>query len=487
MSVASPSHGAQSTDAAANTRAVERTAPGPRSLDTPGAFPAARTIETSPLDVARLMAEDATRTGGPQRVGVVQEFGPATLAEGTWTRTDAGGRLWTVAVHATGAQGVRLRLRLVDSPPGAELVVFDARHPEHAFGPYPRAGQRRGDAFWTPILFGDRVQIEYHLPPGLDAAALGTRLEVEAVLNMYRLAGQRELACHLDVMCYPGWANQRDGVGAVYYIESPYGYFCSGCMLNRIPTDFTPIFQTARHCGVRDTNVESATVTWFYQADVCNGTPPAPSTLPQTSAVAVIATTPDAHADWMLLGLESGQPPAVWFLGWNSGFWPEGTDAIGIHHPDGTYKRITFGTRTAPSPGRWRISVAPGDGATEPGSSGSPGMDDGGGVRGTLSEGGGNCDDGFTASYGRLDLAWSYVQPMLAPSNPTDIYVDAAFGGFELGTLTQPFARVIKGVYAVERTQNVHIEAGTYDESMVIDKAMTLRSRNGSAVIGGGS
>ncbi|MGD8397020.1 MAG: hypothetical protein PVF43_16240, partial [Candidatus Eiseniibacteriota bacterium] len=472
---------------AANTLAVERTPPRPRSLDTPGAYPAAHVIETAPLDVARLEAEDATQIGGPQRVGVVQELGPATLADGTWIRTADGGRLWSVVVHAAGAQGVRLHIRLVDSPPGAELTVFDTRHPEHAFGPYPRAGQRRGDAFWTPILFGDRAQIEYYLPPGLDTAVTGTRLELESVLNMYRLAGQRELACHLDVMCYPGWAPQRDGVGAVYYIEFPYSYFCSGCLLNRIPGDLTPIFETARHCGVRDTNVESATVTWFYQANVCNGTPPAPSTLPQTSAVAVIATTPDMHADWMLLGLESTLPGGAFLLGWNNGFWPEGVDAIGISHPAGTYKRITFGTRTAPSPGRWRMSVALGDGALEPGSSGSPGMDDGGGVRGTLSEASGNCDDGFAASYGRLDLAWPYVQPMLAPSDPTDIYVDAAFGGFELGTLAQPFTRVIKGVFAVERTQNVHIEAGTYNESMVIDKAMTLRSQNGSAVIGGGS
>lgn len=72
--------------------------------------------------------------------------------------------------------------------------------------------------------------------------------------------------------------------------------------------------------------------------------------------------------------------------------------------------------------------------------------------------------------------------------NQSGIWVDGAFGGTELGTIGNPFDTVIEGVNAVPPyTTNVvvHIDAGTYTETMTITDNMILQAENGSAVIGG--
>jgi nitrous oxidase accessory protein NosD len=63
------------------------------------------------------------------------------------------------------------------------------------------------------------------------------------------------------------------------------------------------------------------------------------------------------------------------------------------------------------------------------------------------------------------------------------MYVNRAFSGTELGTAANPFKTVSKSVFAVRKGGNIYIEQGSYPERMILDKAMTLHSRNGAAVI----
>ena len=149
--------------------------------------------------------------------------------------------------------------------------------------------------------------MEYYLRDHGEHVPAGQPIWIDALLNQYRalpVQGEdepRELNCHIDVSCYSGWQSAADGVGALSYVANPYGFFCSGAMFNRIPADFSPLFMTARHCGVNAGNVTSLLVTWFYQTDGCDGNIPNPANLPQTTGAVLLVN--DANTDYTLVGL----------------------------------------------------------------------------------------------------------------------------------------------------------------------------------------
>jgi hypothetical protein len=481
--------------------------PVPRSLQTPGSFDRTNLVETPRLDVQQLLEEDAAQTRlGPLRIGVTQEFSPLTTSQGKWMETADGGRLWTAWFNAPGAIAIRLRVKPGRMVSGAELIVYDANDASQVHGLSLHAARKKSAEFWTPPVFGEAVRLEYFLPAGVEQDPDEDFFTVDAIAHQYRpmpgtaSAGGTspvELNCHLDVSCYADWAIQADGVGALTYISSPnHGqFFCSGAMLNRVPVDFTPLFATARHCGGSDgwsqSEADSAMVFWFYQTPSCNGTPPNPATLPSTSGVSVLVD--DSNTDYTLLGLESNVPGGVEYEGWDANYWPDGSTATGIHHPDGTYKRITFGTKTddvtscIPAQA-WLIENPQGNGEIEPGSSGSPIFDTSHRVRGAASCATWSCVSDDEAEYGRLDIAYPLLEPYIYRNDAVEwnAYVNGSYAGIEKGTVSQPFNTVTEGVFAVRAgtAYSIYIEAGNYAQPMVIDKAMTLRSRNGIARIG---
>ncbi len=482
--------------------------PIPRSLGADGFFDLTNLVETPRLDVQQLLAEDAAQTRlGPLRIGVIQEFTPLfTRDAGKWMTLPDGGHLWTAWFRAPGAIAMRLRVTSWRPLLGAELLIYttDDETQVHRM-PAARTG-RSTDAFWTPPIFSDAVRLEYYLPGDIDPAADDAVFSVDAIANQYRpipgtapaeSSQPAELNCHLDVSCYTDWQTQADGVGALTYISSPAAgqFFCSGAMYNRVPQDFTSLFATARHCGGSDgwsqSEADSAIVFWFYQTPSCDGTPPNPATLPSTAGVALLVN--DSNTDYALLGLASDVPGGVEYEGWDAGYWANNSPATGIHHPDGTHRRITFGTKTGDVTScipaqAWRIYIADGAGEIEPGSSGSPIFDTSHRVRGTASCASWSCSSDDTADYGRLDSAFTQLEPYLYRNDAAEwnAYSNGSYTGTEKGTVSQPFDTVLEGVFAVrgDTTYSVYIEAGNYNEQMVIDKPMTLRSRNGVARIG---
>lgn len=482
--------------------------PIPRSREAAGYFDATNLVETPRLDVGKLLAEDAAQTRlGPLRIGVTQEFTPVSTRDaGKWVALTDGGRLWTAWFRAPGAVSMRLRMTPWHRLPGAELLIYTTDDEIQVHRMAAARAVRSTDAFWTPPIFSDEVRLEYYLPEGIDPSADDAVFSVDAISNQYRPipgtapvegSGPTELNCHLDVSCYTDWQTQADGVGALTYISSPAAgqFFCSGAMVNRVPQDFTPFFATARHCGGSDgwsqSEADSAIVFWFYQTPSCNGTPPNPATLPSSAGVALLVD--DATTDYTLLGLESNAPGGVEFEGWDAGYWADNSPATGIHHPDGTHRRITFGTKvddvTSCIPAQaWRIYIADGDGEIEPGSSGSPIFDAGHRVRGVASCASWSCVSDDTADYGRFDNAFPQLEPYLYRNDAVewDAYINGAYTGTEKGTVSQPFDTVLEGVFAVRNgtAYSVYIEGGNYDEQMVIGKPMTVRGRNGVVRIG---
>jgi PKD repeat protein len=105
-------------------------------------------------------------------------------------------------------------------------------------------------------------------------------------------------------------------------------------------------------------------------------------------------------------------PPAshnVYYAGWDrSGTAP--TNQIGIHHPSGDIKKISFDDDPASQANFggaacWHI-IDWEDGTTEPGSSGSPLFDQNHRIIGQLFGGSASCSNNVDDYYGRFDISW---------------------------------------------------------------------------------
>jgi hypothetical protein len=94
-----------------------------------------------------------------------------------------------------------------------------------------------------------------------------------------------------------------------------------------------------------------------------------------------------------------------------------------------------------------------------------------------------DCDPDESAWQGSLHHGWDRVQWFLVPSDT--VYVNGAYAGPESGTVAEPWNTIIEGYYGVLGGGTMFIEGGSYPPfSFVGHRAMTLRARNGTVVIG---
>jgi hypothetical protein len=471
----------------------------PISARRPDLIAGAAVAATPALNAAQLLQEDSLVDAGPARMGVVQPVNLSSSQAGAWTRLDDGRWIWVAIIRAQGALSARLHANPWKPPAGATLTVYNGRDVAETFGPLDGAyGSDEG--FWTPTVYASDVYVEYVLPAQLDPRAAASELVITELLSGYRspmgtVIPTREVACEQDVTCQGAWANTATGVGAIGTVSNPFGYFCSGALMTRNPTDFCPLFMTATHCGITAASANTTEITWLYQTAICNqpGTVPSLSSLPRTVGSVLLAQ--DVTTDWTLVGLQSAVPGGLYYLGWDPNALAVSSPVAGIHHPSGSYKRISFGTKDGnnaarPNPvgGTSCIAgtgnhVAWSSGLTEPGSSGSPLFDGSQRIRGTLSCGNAaTCTGANSSDYGRLDSAFGFVSPFLTPTDP--IYVSGTFGGFENGAFNNPFRTVGKGAFAVRSGSNVYVVGGSYPEHVTIDRPMTINAYNGTVTIG---
>jgi hypothetical protein len=191
--------------------------------------------------------------------------------------------------------------------------------------------------------------------------------------------------------------------------------FCSGSLINNTLNNGKPYVLTANHCY-------SNPATWVFrfnwQSAGCNN--PAAEPTFQSLSGAVLRSRASA-SDFCLVeitgGLQGGTVPAAftpYFNGWdNSGNTP--TSAVGIHHPSGDIKKISFendpliSTTFGGSPANSHWGVTGWDeGVTEGGSSGSPLFDQNHRIIGQLHGGASACGAPVLSDeYGKISYSWT--------------------------------------------------------------------------------
>jgi hypothetical protein len=405
-------------------------AAGPKAQPTAGRgkSAAAQTVRLDPPDLAAVQDEDQRmRALGERsfRIGIYRDLpAPVRMSDfpaAAWQTTADGDRVLSIQIESAEAVALRLLVTEASFPDGVSVVVYNTDQPDEMYGPYPGESGSGATAFWTETVFGHRATLECRAAAG--AALDDARFTLSRLIHRYvdiAKAGPilKVGNCHNDVACFNAWLAAAAAVAGIATAGEPGELYCTGSLLaDTVPTTAIPYFMTANHCVGNQFEANSAEFYWFYQRNACGGSVPNPATVPRTFGGAdYLAGSSPANADFSLLRIRNAVPNGTTLAGWIATTPGIGTGVTGIHHPDGSYKRISFGSLFGYD-GQYHL-VRWTSGVTEPGSSGSPLYNSSAQFLGQLSYGDSFCfNPQGLDGYGRFDVAYPVVQPWINPGN----------------------------------------------------------------------
>lgn len=358
------------------------------------------------------------------------------LSSGEWLPVD-GGHLWRAVLRSPNATTARLHLTGLQVPEGQQMRMSAPGWAESVVGPIEGKGEFGTGEMWSLALPTSEVLLEWFVPQG--SAAKRLPFESAEYYHGYREIwklndeqGEGGLAvgtCHLDPICFPTWVGESNGTVRLIFS----GYLCSGQLTATTAADETPYVATANHCISTQSVANSCQFNFFYRRNTCaaSATAAAGSNVTGGDLVVTYATS-----DCTLLMIRPTLPTTTYWVGWTNANVPTNTASTCLHHPDGSYQRISFGTKNGTSFNcgspqsnwsslSWNSATQYGVssvGVTEAGSSGSAiYRNSDRRMYGVLTCGASACtntsaDDG----YGRLDVAISsggFATPLAAGSD----------------------------------------------------------------------
>lgn len=276
------------------------------------------------------------------------------------------GEVRVATIVSEGARKLRVQFNDFSLPSGARVFVYSGSDPNVYFGPYEGRGPWNDGTFWTPSMPGDQVVIEYTAPAGTTAIA---PFKVSKIAHVYKDANDPNspaASCNLEVTA--PWANVAKSVAMLEFITGPFVADCTGTILNDSNPSLDFYVLTAHHCISTQAEAQSTFAYWNYDS---GETPPS-----GTASIGFDVAVTGSESDFTLL-YRSGVIPGLFYSGWDANPVSTATSITGIHHPNGSHKRISFGATNAncspllPGPCLNFTGVTWSEGITEPGSSGS--------------------------------------------------------------------------------------------------------------------
>lgn len=403
--------------AAALTQAADRLAPASWNLESSPGMSKLPTISVPGIDaqVAREQDKTSFLPGQPLQRAAPRQSRLDVIA-GAQVRELADGRkIARLRIQADGATDLNLAFSRFHMPEGAMLHIYDEQRSVFQ-GPWDSRQNRDHGEFWSPVVPGDVAIVEVVWSGAqpvlrLDQVFVGFRDLFAREGGPY--VSKSHGACNIDVVC-PEGDSWRDEIRSVVRIQVGGGV-CSGTLINDAGQTNTPWILTADHCGIDANAAASVVVYWNFEAANC-GDQQANLTDNQSGS-ALAATRFDV--DMTLLKLDAAPQESfnVHFAGWTIDDTPP-PGAVGIHHPSGDVKSISFAgdplvaepsciASGGPDGTHWWVSKWD-EGTTEPGSSGSAIFHpDSKQVVGFLSGGSAACSVPLGGDcYGRFDVGW---------------------------------------------------------------------------------
>ncbi|MBH1963253.1 MAG: trypsin-like peptidase domain-containing protein [Comamonadaceae bacterium] len=364
----------------------------------------------------------------------------------------------SISFESPAAQGLRLGLQILMLPMRSVLrvsgsqeepaVEIDSSVPAQTVQNNLNAGVPEKDArrYWLPTMRGARTTLEIELPADMPRSALV--VSVPQLVHLWTLPEQAEqeldltkavaASCHRDATCSPDFDATARSVARMIYVEGAGAYYCTGTLMADWNDTGTPYFMTAAHCISTQAAASTLETAWFYRSASCGSTSVDSKARYVRGGAALLYAS--AATDTSFLRLSSAPPAGVVFAGWDANTARPPTPVTGIHHPRGGLQKISTGTlnsffnctqvslglscTASPASTAKFLQVRWTNGATEPGSSGSPLFSETNGNRyviGQLSSGSVNtCGATRNSQYGRFDLAYqAALKQWLGPSSTT--------------------------------------------------------------------
>jgi hypothetical protein len=398
--------------------------PGAEAGLPPGLLPGAADLTSAEsvilptLDRQALLAEDAVASGAerrprPNRFAVAQHVALSPSDFGAWTTLDDGWRAWRGDVTSPGALSLNLRFDTFELPAGARLWIHDGNGAT-LHGPFTAADRDRKGGLSTPVVLGDTVAVELLVPPKHPTTEL---FSIGQVNHGYRAFGERldaakQGSCNIDVVCPEGdgWRDQIRSVARYTITTSEGTFLCTGTLVNNHRMDERPLFLSADHCGVTPNTDHTMVVYWNYESPICGNLSGGSLAQSQIGASTLAQWDWDSGSDFLLVALNDTPPASanVHYAGWDAtGATPFG--AVGIHHPSGDEKAISFETSALGTIWASHWVIPDWDlGTTEQGSSGSCIFDPSSQrCVGTLSGGHAACSNPTGDDwYGKVSVSW---------------------------------------------------------------------------------
>jgi len=457
-----------------------------------------------------LPAKDASQfevvgTVLPAPAGLVPLLPAPALANGS--------RVLKLELTSANAMGLRVHLSHFTPSSGLELRVYDTVT-KKVLGPYTAPHLGEDGKWWSPTIFGNTIGLEFTLPAGRPAPARMPEIDDVGYLfcdgTQCTFPPGGTFSCHNDVTCFPTWHdNEARAIAVVYFVPSGGSCArCTGALMNRGPGDFSPLFTLANHCISVQSEADSADLIWNFETATCNGAAPTDGDHNLGSLILKRRVLTDST----LLGLYE-DPIGNYYVGSDPNGWASGDAATGLHHPRGTFTRISFGTSAGSTDGALfcddagsvscscnppsnciavdTFDISYTSGTTEPGSSGSPIFDSTHRYRGSLTGGASGCAP-ITSRYGRYDRAYANFRYFI---NDGDVPAGTVFvnggvagdagqnGSTERGTSANPFNSVYEATFQVRSQDTVTITPGSYNEHVTIWRPMTLTRSGASGAV----
>jgi hypothetical protein len=373
-----------------------------------------------------------------------------------------GGTLSGVRIESPSALAMRVGLLVSHLPDSVIIAFFSANSDEPVASPVTGAEINRllelnlsagdhsdaGRTYWSPVVDGEEIILVVYVPEDVDPSEVifsvprishifqdplsdsgGFNTAFSSCSSAFGASDEGNVLqsaawCNLDISCYSSWSDKARAIAKMTYTKGNGNTaMCSGALLNdKDSSTYIPYFLTANHCISTQTVASSLVTHWFYQSASCNSS--ARNSRYQTLTGGAQLLYRAEATDTSFLRLNDNAPDNALFLGWTTADPSNNESLTGIHHPDGDYKKISFGSfagyldcgstdstgfscrNTTANTGKY-LNVAWQRGITEGGSSGSPIFNVAGQVIGQLRGGSSSCGGSGTSVYGRFDLAYT--------------------------------------------------------------------------------
>lgn len=383
-------------------------------------------ITTAALDMDLIAAQDAINDRHreiPFRFGIENDVNYNFLQHGRWAVDEVtGNEVWQLAIECPDAKSINLTFNEFNLPKGGKLFIWSADRQQYLGGFDYRNNEESG-VLATGVLHTSKVVIEYNVPSNKKAQ---TKLSIGQIVHGYRTVLKNDFVvedesnrgpfgtsgnCHNNVICPVGADWQVEKRSVVLILLG--GSMCSGALVNNTSNDGTPYILTANHCTPNNNNVSNWVFYFNHDSPTCNGT-----TGPTNNSISgATFRAKRAGSDFALVQMSS-VPPASWnaqYAGWDRSDNTNVSNTVGIHHPAGDVKKISFDNdnpfqENAQGTQVWVIENWE-DGVTEGGSSGSPLFDPQHRIIGQLFAGSSECvgtqeNNGYDI-YGRFGISWN--------------------------------------------------------------------------------